>query len=1334
MKRALRGFCGVVLPAALIAGLLAASPAAAADDLDEGLRPATDRTYVLALWNEGGSGIKEAAEQALLGSDADIEKFLEGKDAIQYDDDYIDASRIFTTGGPAVRAATKTALKGTPEELRTFMRSGWQKPLAEDREVEASQVINFGGPGVKEAGKTALKAGPEAVAKFLETGQYEAREVDNEVEVSKLINSGGPNMKLAGKNALRGTADDIAEFLEVGQYVARNRDQEHATVAQLTEQAKQAGLQTEAAMKKAEAAAAKAVNAADNARIAAAKAAKETAEAGKDANRAAYKAKQAAQSAREAAAAAQQAVGAANAANRAARTAAFAAAQTANAASAAANAANNAYNAAIAAAGDASKAESANRAAKDARDAALLTRTSADAAQKAGEASLAAGIAADGARTAGDHADAAATSAEEANRHAEAAGVFSAEARNAAADARRHANAAKRAANNAGALARRAAQQAFDARDAARSAAQHAENAAAAAELAAKYAGEAAQAAADARTWAEAARVAAETATKAVNTAKQVHQVALDVEKEELASRSEAALERARSEKEQTQRLISASATVARDARALDTTAEMLAAEAAKPDVDVAATAAKGRKLALDAFNLRGPWNQESAARALGGTDAEVLEYLRNGWKKAGLEEIRDRVVQLSATSPHASIRAGAVEALKGSPQQIAHFYTTGQYTAGADDLAVAVSKVTNNGGDSVKKDAKAALADGSGKALATFLEVGQYSARLSDEEVIASALVNKKDAADGTESNAEVRNAAKAALAGTPQKLHEFIVSGQYMAARKDDLTDHHRAQIGRMLAEGEIIAANAQASRWRAAEAAARANKAEADATKWAAEADKSVALATAYALDAQKSANAATKSADQAKASAVTARNAANNANRDADAAEASAAQAAFSASYARQSAKQADESAARARASAVAAGKSRDEAEAAASQAWADVKVKREAELAEAQRMAEELRKQQAEAAKNKKKPCIIPYNRDHLPPCALNQDKYEIVIGKPDAELAKLLGKAAWELSGAADIEKCIKEPSLGGCVMAAAGVLPIGKLKVAGKIYDGIESVAKGSKYAKIPPCVKHSFVAGTRVLMGDRTTRPIEQLRIGDQVLATDPETGVTGPRRVDATIYTPDDREFTDITLNRNSGDGQLTTTDHHPFWSESDKTWKNAADLSPQDTLRTPDGGAAQIGKVRHWTGLQPAYNLTVNDLHTYYVMAGRTAVLVHNTPCDVIIEDGKWDYFFGRVNSNPHNAERSAQNAYQLEAIGIRDNDLGRQVLTEFFDEAKRGSVIETYVNPKTNLTNIRTESLLYGPRGALLVRANYEVTEAGIRLTTMIPVGGRGYGK
>jgi hypothetical protein len=207
--------------------------------------------------------------------------------------------------------------------------------------------------------------------------------------------------------------------------------------------------------------------------------------------------------------------------------------------------------------------------------------------------------------------------------------------------------------------------------------------------------------------------------------------------------------------------------------------------------------------------------------------------------------------------------------------------------------------------------------------------------------------------------------------------------------------------------------------------------------------------------------------------------------------------------------------------------------------------------------------------------------------------------------------------------------------------MAAVGALPVGKIKAAKKAADKLEELIENRRLAgDAAECAvkagKHSFPAGTRVLMGDRTTRPIEQVGIGDYVLATNPENGVTGPRRVDGTIYTPDDRVFTDITLDRSAGDS-LTTTDHHPFWAENAKRWKDAADLTPQDVLRTADGASARINSVRHWSGLTPAYNLTVNDLHTYYVLAGETPVLVHNSNglCGTAaLENGDWQHILDR----------------------------------------------------------------------------------------------------
>ncbi|MFD9359557.1 polymorphic toxin-type HINT domain-containing protein, partial [Streptomyces sp. NPDC060031] len=847
-----------------------------------------------------------------------------------------------------------------------------------------------------------------------------------------------------------------------------------------------------------------------------------------------------------------------------------------------------------------------------ARAAAALARDSAAAADQARIASSAAGDAAAASRSAGANADAAASAAEQANDYADAAGNHSAEARNAAADARRHANAANRAADSATALAARSAGAAAEARDAARSAATHADNAAGAAEEAAKHAGESAAAAEQANKHAAAAKTAADAAGAAVETAKKVFAIARDAEAADLATRTETAIERAKSRKAQAEEYVAKAAAEQLDVLALNTTATALKAEADKPDVDVKATAAKGRALALKALKLRGPWSQEEAGRALAGTDAAVVEYLRSGWNRAGGHEVHERVYQLSTQSPYPGVRTAAANALKGSDQQVADFYASGQYVSGTDDLAVRVSQINNTGGPSVKDASRAALAKGTGQAMSSFVNVGQYTARRTDEEVIASKLV--------TAGGPEVKAAAKIALAGPADQLHEFVTVGQYMADRKDQLAAHHVNQVDRLIAEASVIAAKAQQNRWKAAEAAAKANQASAEANNAYNEAKKSAEAAGKYATDATNSANAAQTSANQAAKSASTARAAAARADADAKAAADSAAQAEFSAQYARQSAVEANDSATLARSHATAAGKSAEEATSLALQAWGEVQKKREAEEAEARRKAEELRKKEQETAKKKEpRRCIPHLTREEFGWRNCLMAPGDSVLEMPEIDPA--IRDLVFELTGIADIKKCIEDPNFGDCAMAVVGVLPVGKgAKVLKWGLEGVEAAAESRRLKKVTECLigaANSFPAGTRVLLGDGSTRPIEQVRIGDMVLATDPETGVAGPRRVTATIYTPDDRDFTDLTL---AGGGLLTATDHHPFWSQTAKAWKDAAELTAGEELRTDDGTSVRISAVRHWTTLQPAYNLTVDGLHTFYVLAGPTPVLVHNTkPC-------------------------------------------------------------------------------------------------------------------
>jgi hypothetical protein len=162
---------------------------------------------------------------------------------------------------------------------------------------------------------------------------------------------------------------------------------------------------------------------------------------------------------------------------------------------------------------------------------------------------------------------------------------------------------------------------------------------------------------------------------------------------------------------------------------------------------------------------------------------------------------------------------------------------------------------------------------------------------------------------------------------------------------------------------------------------------------------------------------------------------------------------------------------------------------------------------------------------------------------------------------------------------------------------------------------EAIAGIAAKASEAIAKACERNSFPGATRVRMADGTTKAIDDVRIGDVVLATAPETGHTEGRTVTRTIYTPNDTDFVDITIN--VGTAQITATQHHPFWSPSAHRWIDAGDLVPGQTLRTDDGGTVTVVRVHRYQQLHPAYNLTVDSLHTYYVLAGNTAVLVHNS---------------------------------------------------------------------------------------------------------------------
>jgi hypothetical protein len=157
--------------------------------------------------------------------------------------------------------------------------------------------------------------------------------------------------------------------------------------------------------------------------------------------------------------------------------------------------------------------------------------------------------------------------------------------------------------------------------------------------------------------------------------------------------------------------------------------------------------------------------------------------------------------------------------------------------------------------------------------------------------------------------------------------------------------------------------------------------------------------------------------------------------------------------------------------------------------------------------------------------------------------------------------------------------------------------------------------------------------------------------------VLATDPATGETALKPVVATIVTDDDKHFVDITVEGSSG-RPLTATDHHPFWSLDRNRWINAGDLTLETKLADAAGVPTAINGLVAYTAYQRTYDLTVADVHTYYVLAGSTQVLVHNS-------NGCINWAANSVKTWGHTFKTHGAGAKNTKALTDRARSTGNQ---------------------------------------------------------------------
>lgn len=227
-------------------------------------------------------------------------------------------------------------------------------------------------------------------------------------------------------------------------------------------------------------------------------------------------------------------------------------------------------------------------------------------------------------------------------------------------------------------------------------------------------------------------------------------------------------------------------------------------------------------------------------------------------------------------------------------------------------------------------------------------------------------------------------------------------------------------------------------------------------------------------------------------------------------------------------------------------------------------------------------------------------------------------------------------------------------------------------------------SASEGSDgNSSCPSGLPHSFTGATPVLMADGSTKAIDQVKVGDHIADAVPGQSATQDNTVTNVIVTKTDHDFVSLDIKplapgtstaaskatttvksvlkkaavglaaavaalgaatataNTSGQpgttasaatttattvsqqgGTLTTTFHHPFYDITQAAFVDAQNLKAGDELQTPTGHAVVAG-IRLYHANTVTYDLTIGALHTYYVIAGDTPVLVHNcqiTPGD------------------------------------------------------------------------------------------------------------------
>ena len=669
------------------------------------------------------------------------------------------------------------------------------------------------------------------------------------------------------------------------------------------------------------------------------------------------------------------------------------------------------------------------------------------------------------------------------------------------------------------------------------------------------------------------------------------------------------------------------------------------------------------------------------AEEALGGTAADVRAFVATGLELAQAQDDRAKVGHLADTAEKPAIKTAAETALFGSDTVVREFLRTRGYPGKEQDDRVKIAQLLAAGGPAMRAAGNAALS-GTAADRQEFLARGRFAAAEQDDRIaVAQSMAS---------GGPEVEAAAQIALAGTRASLRHFLAVSQYKARQRDAEAAAHVAKVRAIVLDASRDAAAALSQAADAARAAAVARNAAAEAAGYAQQAQQSAQQAAGYAQQAQQSAAQAQQSAEQAAQSAQAARAAAASAQSAARAAAQSAAEARVSAGRAHDYAADARQSAANARESAEDAGRDAGEA---ARLAW------------EALEFSVTLQRQEEEQRRRANQPdtsggdCNLAKYlhgicRDPLLD-AINddQDWCTIQFGESDAcdsvivyyeektaqenTRAKLILQIVLTVCGFVPVagEPCdaldalisYLEGDTAGGTLSALSTIP-----GAGWLFGGARGVDLARDLKRFEDLARtcrrtSSFVPGTRVLLAGGATKPIERVAVGDRVMATDPGTGLSTARTVTATITSSASKRLVTLTVDtdgrRGCKTGEITATYHHRFWLADQRQWADAGQVRQGQWLRTSTGAWAQVTAVRQRTEVTTVHNLTVAGVHTYYALAGDSALLVHNDDEIPCVNGGLGNLI--KVDSPDPAADKLAERLGGESRVKFENDPVGRE---------------------------------------------------------------------